>query len=149
MIPIIVIVPFVFAIGGLAGIVWCLVMISRSIDSESWQRVDCEILESHIQVIEGEGTEFRAIVKYKYSVNGLPYEGETVRFGKSSIIKSTAETICNRYHKGVVARVSVDPDKPERSVLIPGISPSVYVFLILAVAFLFIGTSILRDILVK
>jgi hypothetical protein len=124
-------------------------MISRSIDSEGWQRVDCEILESHIQVIEGEGKEFRAIVKYKYSVNGLPYEGETVRFGGSSIIKSTAERICSRYHKGVIARVSVDPDKPDRSVLTPGISPSVYVSLILAVAFLFIGTTILKDVLAK
>jgi hypothetical protein len=139
MIQMNVVIPFVFAIGGLAGLIWSIVIIFRSIDSESWKWVDCHITESTIKVISGEGTEYRAIVKYQYSVDGIPYEGDTVRFGRSSAWKSTAEKICKKYPKGVTARVSYNPENPQSSVLIPGISPSIYVIVFLSICFLILG----------
>jgi hypothetical protein len=133
------IVCFSFAAGGLAGFIWCLVMISRCIDSEGWPRVDCDILESQVQ-FSGKGRYWPKI-KYKYSVNGLPYEGNAVRFGGPPTWKPTAEKICRKYSTGATARVSIDPEMPERSVLIPGISFELIVALIVMIGFMLLGTK--------
>ena len=137
------------SIGGLIGLIWCLRIISRSIDSEGWKRVDCQIINSFIEEIKGDNLEYRAVIKYMYSVDGLPYEGNTVRFGRSSVLKSTASNICKKYPKGGSARVSVDPENPKQSVLIPGISPSIYLSIIFSVCFFIFGLIIFLDRIAK
>ena len=135
-----IVIPILFALIGLVGLIRSLFIISRSIDSEDWMRTNCEILESSVQkIITGEGAEYRAVIKYKYIVNGLSYEGDTVRFGRSSVLESTAYDIWYEYRKGNIARVYVDPKTPQRSVLIPGISPSVYVLIIIYILFFACG----------
>ncbi len=132
-------ISLLFAIIGLLGIIWCLVIISRSIDSERWPRIDCTILDSGVQQVVGEFQEYRAIIRYSYTVNGVAYEGNTVRLGRSSIWKSAADTLAKRYPKGSVARLSIDPNNPQRSVLVPGVSPSIYLLLVVFTGFLLIG----------
>ena len=136
-----------FAVIGLAGLIWSIAIISRSIDSEEWTTVDCEIRESHVEEIVGESIEYRARIRYTYFFDGLSYEGNTVRFGKSSVWKSTAQRICRNYPSGSRTRVRVDPKRPERSVLISGISPGVYVMLIIFMVFFVIGTKLLIDVI--
>ena len=95
---------------GLGGILKNLLSISRAIDSEDWMRIDCEILESKVKEVKGEGSEYYPEIKYKYTVNGIEYFGNTVRIGGTSVFRLSATDICKKYHKGRVLKVNVDPN---------------------------------------
>jgi hypothetical protein len=132
-------VTVILTVGGFSGLIWCLIVLSRSIDSENWIRVDCQITESTVEEIIGEGTEYRAVVQYRYSIDGRSYKGDTVRFGRQTSGKTYAYTICKKYPKGSMKRVSIDAENPQNSVLIPGISPSIYWTVIISIIFLAVG----------
>ena len=120
----------VVALISLGGIIACITIMSRAINSEEWNRVDCEIIESSIQFLNAiPPGRYYPIVKYRYTVDGVMYEGRKVRFGGSATSKFAATDICRRYQSGRVAKVSVDPKNPEKSVLLPGLSFQIFIAL--------------------
>jgi Protein of unknown function (DUF3592) len=127
----------IIIMSGFLGLIWCFVLISRAIDSQDWKRVDCEIIESRISQ-RGIGKNI-PIVIYKYMVDGLTYEGKTIRFGGMSGFKSTANEFCKKYTKGKIVKVSLDPNNPKRSVLEPGLFANIYVIVSLCAIILVLG----------
>jgi len=119
-----------FLLGGLAGLIWCFILIWRSIDSEDWEQVDCLILLSRVENRSADSSSYVVVVEYKYSVGGVTYVGNRVRWLRFFISKRAAHDVCRKYSMGTNAKVSIDPNDPSRSVLIPDIPPAVYFFLL-------------------
>lgn len=115
-----------FLLGGLVGLIWCLIIIWRSIESEDWEQVDCVILLSRFENHSGDFPSYRVVIEYKYSVGGVTYMGNRVRWVRDFMSKRAAHDVQTKYSMGTNAQVSIDPNDPIRSVLIPGIPPVIY-----------------------
>lgn len=94
------------------------------LQSRHWQRVEGAITSAEMTTQhDGEnGDTHGAMVSYEYRVGGSNYTGARVCFGDfSSSDGEHAGAILARYQPGAKATVFYDENKPERSVLEPGI----------------------------
>jgi len=129
-----------------AGLLWSLVNLWRAIRSQDWDQIDCVITESRVEIRPlRHNTRYIPIIKYKYSVIGLPYEGNNLKYGGTWSFKSTSYAYCDKYPTGKTVKVSVDPRNPKRSVLEPGASLRSYFSVIIAIAFGVVGLTILLN----
>jgi len=134
--------PLLFALVGLGGIVVCVVSISRAIDSEQWMHVNGEILDSRVEYRGGKTPTYEPVINYKYTVEGVTYEGSRVRFGGTSGSKSAATEISNKFHGGRIVTVSVDPNDHSKSVLQPGLFYKIFFPLVIFMILFGIGLSL-------
>ena len=129
-----------------AGMVWALINLGRAIRSQHWNQIDCVITESRVENRRlRHNTRYIPIIKYKYSVIGLSYEGDNLKYGGTWSFKSTSYTYCEKYPTGKTVKVRVDPSNPKRSVLEPGASLRSYFSVIIAIAFGVVGWTILLN----
>jgi hypothetical protein len=68
---------------------------------------------------------YRARLSYRYEVGGRRLEGQVVRLAnrKWSRQRDDAEATLSRYHVGHAVVVHYDPQRPEASVIEPGLGP--------------------------
>ena len=114
--------PLLISLGALIGLIWAIISLWRALDSEEWDRVDCEIVESRVDIRRGRTTSYVPIITYKYAVNGLHYEGKKIKYGGMWSFKSTADDYCKKYSSGRIVKVNVDPNDPNKCVLERGAS---------------------------
>ena len=146
-----------FTLGGIGGITALLRTILRGIDSEDWQRVDGEIIETgivddHTATMQTttRGTTMTAplkvpVVRYRYIVNGAEYIGDKLQLGGplATSFRSVARSSIEQYQTGKRVQVSVSPTDPTVSVLQPGVKWYLYVAIALPTLFLGIGMRFL------
>ena len=138
------------AVFGLIGIgisIWGAVVLKNAKASESWPSVLGEVTESHVVKDtdrDSDGrydTSYHAKVVYRYEVEGAEYTSDTVSFGEHGTDKpGPANEIVKRYPKDGEVKVHYHPQKPETSVLEPGVTWSSY--LILGFGLVFIGGGV-------
>ena len=135
-----------FSLASSAGLIWSVVFLWWAIRSQNWDRIDCVITESRVEIKRiKNNTRYIPIINYKYSVNGLPYQGNNLKYGGTWSFKSTSYGYCDKYPTGKTVKVSVDPSNPKRSVLEPGTSLRSYLFVIITIAFGIVGFTILLN----
>jgi len=95
--------------------------------SRSWDTVSAEIIESRVWYPRwGLRSRFRwlAEIRYRYTIEGLTYEGDEYGFGKRLWFASrgAAERAVSMYPKGRMVRLLVSPSDRSVAVIEPGIS---------------------------
>ena len=118
----------------LIGLIWNLRNLWLSLRSKYWNEVDCEIIESHVEITYFRGKNYHPIISYRFNVNGIDYEGNKIKYGGIGATKSAADDYCERYRVGDKVKVSFDPMNHNRSVLEPGASWRIYGAIILLLA---------------
>ena len=133
----------------------------RSLD---WPRVAAVITQSEVEEMRGvtptdarptrrPGPAFRAVVAYEYSFEGTDYSGGRLELrGTIEETAAAVERALEPFPIGAETVVSVDPEDPDRSVLIPG--PATFDntyfyafgggFLAIFIAIAFVARQILR-----
>jgi hypothetical protein len=118
-----VITVFVLAFGFMAWRAW---QIKQA--SPAWPSVDGEMLVSMARPFNTQNAEpeagkndWRAEVLYRYTVDGVTYEGHRLQaFGHHYFSRAEAESALAPFPVGALVKVYHDPAKPNVSVLIPG-----------------------------
>ena len=91
--------------------------------SQAWSGTQGRVIESRLErhtSTDSDGNEsldYKAIVRYSYSVIGQEYTGDRVAFGARSSNRNAASEIVNRYPLDRQVTVYYDPDKPGQAVL--------------------------------
>jgi len=131
------------SLGGLIGFIWSSRNLWLAVLSRRWNLVDCDIIESRVEIIWGRIRAYVPIISYKYTFDGLHYEGNKIRYGGTWETESGSRDFCEKYSLGGIAKVSVDPIHPERSVLMPGASLLSYLSVIGSIVSAAIGFVLL------
>lgn len=93
--------------------------------------------------VQEEVTEYRPIVRYRYSYDGQTYESSGLYPGSERAFptRDAAATLAENYQEGETVTVYVDPDRPARSFLIKSSPPTAnYVLLLIGAATVLAGT---------
>jgi hypothetical protein len=118
------------SLGGLIGFIWSSRNLWLAILSRHWNLIDCDIIESRVEIRRARIRAYVPIISYKYTFGGLHYEGYKIRYGGTWETESGSRDYCEKYPVGSIVKVSVDPIHPERSVLVPGASLLSYLYVI-------------------
>jgi hypothetical protein len=121
--------------GSIIGFIWSLRNLWRGLQSRSWDRVDCEIIESRLPLYGP------PLISYKYIIDGIPCKGKRINYGGIRKGYFRANAYCEKYVKGETYQVSVDPNNFKRSVLEPGPSSQIYVSIFLCILLGLIGLN--------
>lgn len=90
---------------------------------ENSERIEATVVNSHVQVDEGTGTEadsYYPVVEYEYTYDGQTYTSDNVfpGVGSSSTSLSRAREIVDDYQQGDQVTAYVNPDDPQEAYLI-------------------------------
>lgn len=97
----------------------------KQFESASYPAVTGTVTRSEVLSHTGSkgGTHYTADIQYKYSVNGRPYSGNTMRFNKVNAANSgDAGAIVRAHPSGSPVQVYFNPVAPDESLLFPGIA---------------------------
>ncbi len=121
--------------------IWGWGVLTNARASEAWPTVEGRVVRSDIdEQFDEEGDSYVPQIDYEYTVDGLEYENDRVRFGQNSYSsRRRAEEETGRYPVGRRVEVYYEPGNPENSVLEPGASLGSYLGVSLGAMFLVIG----------
>jgi len=129
----------IFLVIGAGLTYWGWTILQNARASASWPTADGVITRSgvsHSTDSDG-GDSYNPEVTYTYTVNNTGYDNNTIKFGENSYSSSKkADGIAGNYPVGKNVTVYYDPEKPDRSVLEPGVSAGSYIV---------IGIGVLRE----
>jgi len=142
---VVVLVAFALVLGGFGTYRY-----TQGRDSASWPTVSGTITYSHAESSRRSGKmEYRAAVKYRYTVGGKAYTGRRIN-ASDEYQKNlgSANDILRHYPVGATVTVSYDPEEPGSSLLEAGVPGNTYVMIAAAILCLLgalaIGVSALR-----
>ena len=130
---------FLFIGIGLTYWGWNILQNARA--SASWPTADGVITKSIVtQSTDSDGVDsYSPEVTYSYKVNNTKYFNNTIKFGENSYgNRRKAAEIAGNYNIGRKVTVYYDPEKPDRSVLEPGVSAGSYIVIGIGVFFILI-----------
>jgi len=131
----------IFLLVGVGLTFWGWNILQNARASAAWPTADGVVTRSqvsHSTDAEG-GDSYQPQVTYKYSANNLSYENDTIKFGENSYSsRKKADEIAATYPIGKNVTVYYDPEKPDRSVLEPGVSGGSYIVIGIGVFFILI-----------
>ena len=138
----------IFLLVGVGLSIWGWNILQNARASASWPTADGIVTRSEVTFstdAEG-GDSYQPKVTYKYEANNLSYENDTIKFGENSYGSNRkADEIAGNYPVGKNVTVYYDPERPERSVLEPGVTGGSYLVLGIG-AFFILLTMILAPI---
>lgn len=91
----------------------------------TWTQVDGQVLESRVASHGGDdGTMYKVVVKYRYTVGDQEYESDAVTVGPDMFSSESAEAdgIVTQFRAGRPCRVWIDPANPADSVLVVAVT---------------------------
>ena len=116
----------------------------QSIGSGSWPQADCEIQKSEVQVNrDTDGSSYKPIVEYEYTVDGQTYFGDSPTFEDISARRKWAKSIVEKYKVGDTAKCYYNPDDHGTSVLDPTFLWTFYAMALFPMAFALGGLTLL------
>jgi len=91
--------------------------------SRSWDAVSGEIIESRFSLARSQRVYWVVEIRYRYTVEGLTYEGDRVGFWKGRRFWSpgAAERLVTMYPKGCIVTLFVSPSDRSLAVIDPGV----------------------------
>lgn len=132
----------VFGAVGIGLGIWGWGVLTNARVSEGWPTVEGRVVRSevdHSTDAEG-GDSYTPEIEYEYTVDGLEYENNRVRFGENSYSsRRRAEEETGRYPVGRRVEVYYEPGDPDNSVLEPGATLGSYLGVVMGAMFLGIG----------
>jgi hypothetical protein len=135
-----------FLLIGLGLSFWGWTILQNARASASWPIADGRVTNSevnHTTDAEG-GDSYSPEITYTYAVNDTNLNNSTIKFGENSYSsRKKAEEILSNYPVGKNVTVYYDPEKPDRSVLEPGVSAGSFIVLGIGVFFILITLAIL------
>jgi hypothetical protein len=116
--------PLIFIVVGAGVLFFGTRSLFRAKESVSWPVAEGRIQSSGVEYVDckhgGKGS-FIAQIQYSFTVNGEPHSGNKVAFGDYGASESHAQSIVNRYPKGMRVTVRFLATDPNVCVLEPGI----------------------------
>jgi hypothetical protein len=135
-----------FLLIGLGLSFWGWTILQNARASASWPIAEGRVTNSevnHTTDAEG-GDSYSPEITYTYAVNDTNHNNSTIKFGENSYSsRKKAEEILSNYPVGKNVTVYYDPEKPDRSVLEPGVSAGSFIVLGIGVFFILITLAIL------
>jgi len=118
-----------------------IVLFQQTASAEKWPTTDGIIFHSTVDSYrEHDSTMHKPLVQYKYTVNGVNYSSNRVRFGVISTSDGGyANEVVNRYPVGKTVKVYYNPDNPSEALLEPGITWIEYLPILFGLIFILIG----------
>lgn len=108
----------------------------RGFKSGTWPSVKGKVLKSEIlehrysrTESPGRRTEYRASVDYQYEVDGKTYFNNNISYKASKTSYSAVMTELQKYPENSSHIIYYNPEKPEESVLDPGMGSLNYIFI--------------------
>lgn len=131
----------IFLLVGLGLTYWGWNILQDARASESWPTADGVVIRSEVtRSTDAEGSDsYSPEITYAYTVNNEQLANKTIKFGENSYSnRRKAEEIANSYPVGRNVTVYYDPEKPDKSVLEPGVSAGSYIVIGIGVFFILI-----------
>lgn len=129
-------------IGGLLALVFSLVVPEWRANRHFAETL-CEVLSTRVDAQTRDGqTQYRPLIQIRYAVDGRSLERETYdAAGWFSTNRDKALAVCQKFEPGHEYPCWFDPRFPENVVLVRGYSGWLYVFLLVPISFIAIGTG--------
>ena len=134
---------------GVGVCIWGIGTLGKAKASSAWPTTGGKVITSKVEKHKKtsgstrkrrRSTTYKAQVLYEYTVDGIRYSSKKVSFGEYSSSNPThARQIINRYPEGKNVKVYFNPDKPNVSVLEPGVSLWSYMPLGIGAVFIIVG----------
>ena len=140
----------IFLAIGLGIMIWGTKVLSNARASADWPATPGVITASSVERSQSSSSSsssssrptYSANISYSYSVEGSNYTSGTVSFGQyGSSDSDHAREIVSRYPVNKEVDVFYNPEKPETSVLEPGVTWSSYLILGMGAIFAFAGLT--------
>ena len=118
---------------------------SRSWQARSWPTVEGQITKSEVERERAIGdtdeeVQYRAVVKYGFTVDGRAYTGERIAFGLGTSNRpSDARKIIDRYPAGRAVEIHYSPSDPSDAVLETNVGGFAIITLVVGPIILFAG----------
>jgi len=142
------IITLMLTIGGTVFVLRSIWHLLTALESRSWPRTRGVIVASKLEDDResGGGGMYRALVSYRFTVDGHEFVGDRACFGDSDRTSWSwaARKIVARYRPGDAVTVHYDPSKPREAVLETGISGVLMARLAFGIVFLALAISMLR-----
>lgn len=104
-----------------------------ALKSRSWPSTKAKVITSSF---DRAGNVYSPKVIYKFTHNSREYQNDNINFmGVASAWKGKAISVAQRYPEQSLVTVFFDPNKPENSVINPGVERSTYVSFFILTAF--------------
>lgn len=119
---------------GAAGRSWW-----KSNQVEAWPVVDGEVIERDFSVdSDSEGTSYRAVVRYRYTVAGRSYESDRIAFGYvGSSGRDSHQAIHDALSRSDRVGVRYNPADPAEAALAYGLNKSMVMLMVFGVVWTF------------
>ncbi|MDR0232143.1 MAG: DUF3592 domain-containing protein [Dysgonamonadaceae bacterium] len=113
--------------------------------TKKWEITKGEIISSKIQESLDFGAGYRAVIRYKYTIEEKEYLSNRIFYGDSIQKNSpkSAKTLVNKYINGEKVTVYYNPQYPNKSVLETGVHAVIYRALIAGILLLLLSIVIL------
>jgi hypothetical protein len=131
----------IFLLIGVGLTIWGWTILQNARASASWPTADGVVMRSEVtRSTDSEGGDsYSPEVTYSYNVNNTNFVNDMIKFGENSYSsRRKADEIAGNYPVGKNVTVYYDPEKPERSVLEPGVSAGSFIVIGIGVFFILI-----------
>lgn len=131
----------IFLLVGLGLTYWGWNILQNARASALWPTADGVVTRSEVtrSTDPDNGDSYSPEVTYTYTVNNVSQTDKTIKFGENSYSsRRKADEVVGNYPVGKNVTVYYDPEKPERSVLEPGVSGGSYIVIGIGIFFILI-----------
>lgn len=120
-----------FLIGGIASIIYFLVLYNLTKRARKWPTTIGQIIDSELVSFGAANARYRAVIRYEYQINGKSYVSKRLNYGYliSTSSLSYAQKKVKLYFPGRKCTVYYDPLRPQRSVLETSLNLPLYLLL--------------------
>lgn len=123
-----------FATG--TGIIISFLKLTNAYESKKWPAIYGKIIESRLEQTTDE-YKFRPYIKYKYKINEIIFENDNYNFGVSGGSEKDTLRLLGYYPVGKEIKIHYKPQKPNKSVIIPGAQIEHFIPLLVCVFFFY------------
>lgn len=122
---------------GICAICFFVFLLIRSLDSIKWNQTDGRILSSSVEKLGNtkDTSGYTRKISYTYDVNNNTFISKRVFYG-DSLYRMTSLNLkdtMKKYPKDKEIKVHYNPNKPNHSVLEPGVNSKIYLLLLVPV----------------
>jgi len=131
----------IFLLIGVGLTIWGWTILQNARASASWPTADGVVTNSGVSrsTDADGGDSYSPEITYSYNVNNTNFVNSTIKFGENAYSnRRKAEGIAAGYPIGKNVTVYYDPEKPDRSVLEPGVTAGSYIVIGIGVFFILI-----------
>jgi hypothetical protein len=140
----------IFSMIGATSLLWHISTFDKAIISATWPTVAGKVEKAVVAEIQNANSnsddnrkEYWPTVSYTYSVNGVEYMSNTIRYdgGLRTNMRSLVEPVVSHYLAGGDVKVFYSPQDPAKAVLETGVPKLLWLFVVMDIIFIIGGTA--------